>query len=44
LRSFSGEFLRQARAVYDYSPTLAAEVRDGFPLNKAFEMIDGPHG
>jgi hypothetical protein len=29
----------QARAVLAYSPTLAGEVCDGFPLNKAFEMI-----
>jgi hypothetical protein len=31
--------LTQARAVLHYSPTLADEVRDGFALNKAFEMI-----
>jgi hypothetical protein len=32
LVGFGREFIRQARAVYEYSPKLADEVRDGFPL------------
>jgi hypothetical protein len=30
----------QARAVKKYAPTLVEKVRDGFALNKAYEMID----
>jgi hypothetical protein len=38
--AFGVELLRQARAVYRHTPELAIKVRDGFPLNKAFDMIE----
>jgi hypothetical protein len=38
LRSFSSEFLRQARLVLKEAPPLAEKVRDGFPLNEAYEV------
>lgn len=35
---FSEALLSQARAVGKYAPTLVEKVRDGFPLNEAYEV------
>jgi hypothetical protein len=35
---FGKELLRQARAVLKHALTLVEKVRDGFPLNEAYEV------